>query len=115
MSTRYRYATTLAFGDDGEPGYAEVDVEVSYTVAWGSPETGAGYMADPYKYDPGSPDVVEDVRLELVHGRRRPWNLGDGWVPEASQEEMILARFDSDAHQEAMLQEAREREASWAA
>ena len=98
MPTRYRYATTLDFGDD------EHEVEVSYTVAWGSPETGAGYMADPYKYDPGSPDEVEDLRLELVDGEPGPF--------DQEAEAMVLQDIGQN-HTEAMLQEAREREAAW--
>lgn len=99
MRTRYRYATTLDFGAD------EHEVEVSYTVAWGSPETGAGYMADPYKYDPGSPDEVEELRLELVDGEPGPF--------DQEAEAMVLQTLAQD-HTEAMLQEAREREAAWA-
>jgi len=107
MPTRYRYATTLSFGSDGEPNYSEVEVEVSFTVAWGSPETGAGYMADPYKYDPGSPDEVEDLRLEQVDGRH-PNEATD------QEAEALILQEIAQNHTEAMLQEARDREAAWA-
>jgi hypothetical protein len=76
MTRRYRYETTLDFGaGEGKNDYVEFDIRVTHTVAWGSPETGVGYMADPLKYDPGSPDVVEDVRVETIEGKPRPWNL----------------------------------------
>jgi hypothetical protein len=103
MSTRYRYATCLAWG--GDVPTAEVEVEVSYTVAWGSPETGAGYMADPYLYDPGSPDEVELVMLELIDGQPGPF--------DQEAEAMILQEI-AQHHTEAMLEEARAREAAWA-
>lgn len=101
MSTRYRYATTLDFGED------EHEVEVSYTVAWGQPESGRGYMADPYLYDPGSPDEVECLRVELIDGKPaedRP----------ATFRAMILDALDREPHTTDMLQEARDREAAWA-
>lgn len=105
MATRYRYATCLGFGTDGEADYCELDVEVSFAVAWGSPETGAGYMADPYKYDPGSPDEVEDIRLELVDGKP---------ITGCEFIEPVLSRFEEDDDlREAMLEEARQREAAW--
>ena len=63
--TRYTYATCLNWGGD-EPT-AEIDVVVSYAVAWGSPETGR--FGVPEDYDPGSPDVVEDLRVEKIDGR----------------------------------------------
>ena len=63
--TRYTYATCLNWGGD-EPT-AEIEVEVSYTVAWGSAETGR--FGVPEDYDPGSPDEVEDLRVEKIDGR----------------------------------------------
>lgn len=111
MASRYTYSTCLSFGEDGEPGYSEIDVTVSYCVAWGRPET-------PPAYDhgglPAEPDEIDDIRLELINGKPRPWNLGDGWVSEESQEEMILSRFDGFRYLDDMLQEARDREAAWA-
>lgn len=65
MSRRYTYATCLNWGGD-EPT-AEIEVEVSYTVAWGSAETGR--FGPPEDYDPGSPDAVEDLRVEKIDGR----------------------------------------------
>ena len=58
MSKRYTYATTLNWG--GDTPTAEIEVEVSYTVAWGSAETGR--FGPPENYDPGSADLVEDIR-----------------------------------------------------
>lgn len=93
MAQRYTYGTCISFGDDGEPGYCEVDVEVSYEVAWGSPETGR--FGPPEDYDPGSPSIVEDIRVETVDGAKRPW----GRIPafaggDDELAEMILAKID---------------------
>ena len=65
MARRYTYATCLGWG--GDPPTAEIDVEISYTVAWGSPETGR--FGAPEDYDPGSPDEVEDLCVEKIDGR----------------------------------------------
>lgn len=104
--TRYRYTTCLSFGDDGEANYCELDVTVSYSVAWGSPGTGRPYFGPPELYDEGSPDEVEDIRLELVDGKP---------LTGTEFNEPVLDRFEEDeALREAMLQEAREQEAAWA-
>lgn len=112
MATRYRYATTLAFTDETD-NPAEIDVEVSFTVAWGSPETGRGYMADPYLYDPGSPDEVEDLRLELIDGKPAPWVDFGTWADDQTVEAAILQQIAQN-HTDNMLQEAADREAAWA-
>ena len=56
---RYRYATCLSWGGD-EPT-AELEVEVSYTVAWGRPET-------PPAYDhgglPADPDEITNLATQ---------------------------------------------------
>jgi hypothetical protein len=67
--TRYHYTTSVSFGGD-EPA-AEFEVTLSYTVAWGSPETGR--FGPPEDYDPGSGDLVEDIRVEKIDGKARPW------------------------------------------
>lgn len=67
MSARYSYTTCISFGTDGEADYCELDATVSFSVAWGSPERGR-FSGPPEDYDPGSADVVEDLRLEAVDG-----------------------------------------------
>lgn len=106
--TRYRYATTLAWG--GDVPTAEVDVEVSFTVAWGSPETGRFGPVE--GYDPGSPDEVEDIRLETVNGKARPWGMYSGYVANEDDEfeqEVIWKLEDQHAD---MIAEAVEAEAA---
>lgn len=98
MATRYTYDTNL--NDE-----AETEVRVSFTVAWGSPGTGRPYFGPVELYDEGSPDEVEDMRLLLVDGSTGPFD-----------EEFIAAALQEVAvnHTEAMLEEARQREAAWA-
>lgn len=62
MTARYSYSTTLI---DGETD-AETDVAVTFSVEWGSPESGR--FGPPENFDPGSPAIVEDVRLETING-----------------------------------------------
>jgi hypothetical protein len=88
--TRYRYATTLSFGDDGEPGYTELDVEVSYKVLWGRPETPPAYSHGGL---PADPDEVDDVRLELVDGKPRPWDMGYGYLTDDDFAAQVEDRF----------------------
>lgn len=104
MARRYTYRTCLSFGTDGESDYCEIDVAVSFTVAWGSPESGTGYMADPYKYDPGSAPIVEDVRVEQIDTRVP--TAGDRLTVEA-----ILAEMEAN-HEDDLLEEAQDYEAS---
>ena len=107
MSTRYRYAACLGFGTDGEADYCEIDVEVSYSVAWGSPGTPTPYFGPAELYDPGSPHEVEDIRLETVDGRP---------ITGCEFIEPVLDRFEEDDElREIMVQEAIEHEAARAA
>jgi hypothetical protein len=103
--SRYTYTASLEWGGD-EPT-AEVEVTLSYTVAWGSPETGR--FGPPENYDSGSPDIVEDIKLELVEGKSRPWDMGYGYLPDDDFEQDVIEKLE--AHEDDMLAEAREVEA----
>lgn len=75
-----RFTTTLSVNLGGDIPDWEGEVTVSFEFTPGTPETGAGYMADPHKYDPGSPDLIEDIRVELVDGKPGPWGTnGNQW------------------------------------
>lgn len=78
MTRRYNYTTTLNWG--GDTPTAEIEVEVSYEVAWGSPESGRS--GPPENYDPGCGDAVEAITLEKVEGKPRPWDMGYGYLPD---------------------------------
>lgn len=107
MSARYRYATTISFGADGAPDYTELEVEFSYSVAWGSPGTGRPYYGPVELYDEGSPSEVEDLRLETVDGSARPFLA----FTSDKDAEMLCIEALTEAHLDDMLSEAAEREA----
>lgn len=104
-SRRYTYAACLNWGGD-EPT-AELEVEVSFSVAWGSPESGR--FGPPEHYDPGCGDVVEDIRVHTVESMERPWRLHPGGDDALAAE--IIAKLEMD-HEADMLAEAREEEAA---
>lgn len=109
MARRYTYACTLSWGGD-EPT-AEVEVEVSYSVAWGS--SASGHFGPPEHYDPGAGDVVEDIRLETVEGKPRPWGMYYGYIANEDDQfatDCIEKIEGSDHHLEAMIIEASEHE-----
>lgn len=103
---RYTYATTI-YCDAEDVPFAELEVEVSYSVAWGSPESGR--FGPPEHYDPGSGSVVEDIRVEHVEGHERPWRLHPGG--DDALVALILGALDDDGERAAMIQEAAEEDA----
>ncbi len=106
MSHRYTYVTTLSWGGD-EPT-AELEVECSYEVAWGTPETGRGYLADPYKYDPGSASAVEAIKIISVDGKPWPVDLSYGYQTEAQDHDMLVEKLADE--EDAMIARASEEE-----
>jgi hypothetical protein len=52
MAKRYTYSTCLMFGTDGEADHREIDVTVSYEVAWLD--------------DDGQRGEIEDIRVEAI-------------------------------------------------
>jgi hypothetical protein len=108
---RYTYASTIQF--DGDEPFAELEVEVSYEVAWGSPESGR--WGPPEDYDPGSASVVEAVRVETINDQPKPWNP-EGAILAAVADDLVeahicaaLAHADEAAE---MIQAAVEDDAS---
>lgn len=91
---RYTYATTLAYSTGNVPEVDEVDVEVSYTVTWGRPET-------PPAYDhgglPADPDEIDDLKLLSVDGVGGPFDQHD---------EAAILQEIAQNHFAAMLEEA---------
>ena len=117
--TRYTYATTLSWGGD-EPT-AEVEVEVSFSIAWGRP---AQISGPPEQCYPGEADEIDDIKLLTVDGKSRPWNMGFGYVSDDEFVTMVLdeleACFDAMICEAAAEDEARRddeadyrREAKW--
>lgn len=91
----HTYATTLAYGDD------EAEIEVSFTVAWGSPAS--GHYGPPEHYDPGSGDEIEDLKLLSIDCVGGPF--------DQHYEALILQEIAQN-HTEAMIAEASEDEAA---
>lgn len=85
---RHTYETTLAWGGDIQTG--EADVKVSFGVT--------------------SDGEIEDITLEMVDGKPRPWGMYSGYVANEDDEfeQDVLMRLDTDDHAERMLQVAAE-------
>lgn len=111
MSRRFTYTASLNRGGD-TPTW-EGEVEVSYEVAWGSPERGR--FGPPEDYDPGAGDAVEAICVERVDGKLRPWGMYSGYI--ANEDDVFAAEVveelqGSEEHLQAMLAEASEHEAA---
>ena len=96
MTTRYTYACTLTWGGD-EPT-AELEVECTYEVAWGSPESGR--YGRPEDYDPGSTDVVECIKIVSVGGTPWPVDLSYGFQTAAQDHEMLADKLADECEAE---------------
>lgn len=103
MERRYTYAASLSWGGD-EPT-AELEVEVSFTVAWGSPETGR--FGPPEDYDPGAGDLIEDIRVETIDGLPLADALkrGGGEYMPGETVRQIIDKLEMD-HEAEMIAEA---------
>lgn len=118
---RYTYFTTLNWG--GDTPTAEIEVEVSYLVAPGCPEQGPSYASGG---EPASDPEIDDIRLEKVEGKLRPWGMGYGYISddefatdcvekiegsEAILADMLTSAFEQAAedHYEAMERRAEDR------
>ncbi len=95
MTEPFKYAASLSWGGD-EPT-AELEVEVEFSVAWGSPES--GQMGPPEDYDPGSADLVENIRVIEIDGSAGPFD------PDTVKAIIDKLELDRD---DAMLDAARE-------
>ena len=115
MATRYTYAATLPYSTGDVPEVDEMEVEVSFTVSWGSTGTGRPYYGPPENYDEGSPDEVEDLRLERVDGVAKPLPADAFGAGDVNQEfEAAILQEIAQNHTEGMLEAARDREDYWA-
>lgn len=86
MSQKFKYACTIETPGDE----IEMEVVVSYSVAWGTPES--GNYGPPENYDPGSPNEIEDIEILSIDGEaytgswERLWLLA---MIETYHEDMI--------------------------
>ncbi len=98
--TRYRYATTLTWTGFNDEVTGEIEVEVEFSVAWGSPESGR--FGPPERYDPGSPHEVEDIKVLTIDGKPGPWAP---LTPFETAEATIIEKLElSDRDLERMLE-----------
>ena len=108
MARRYTYETSLNRGGD-EPTW-EGEVKVSFTVIPGEPETGPTYACG------GTPAVgaqIEDIKLETVEGKPRPWCMYAGYIADEDnvfEREVVEELECSETHIAEMLREAAEIE-----
>lgn len=104
---RYTYETNVevSSGDDCGPDF---DIRVSFTVVPGGPETPPSYASGG---SPAYPAEIDDVRLETVNGKPRPWGMYDGYIANEDDEfeaTIVGLLENSDRHWEAMMQEVAE-------
>lgn len=109
MARRHTYSTNVevSSGDDCGPDF---DVTVSFTVTPGEPATGPSYACGG---TPASPPEIDDIRLETVNGKPRPWGMYDGWIKDEDAEfeaSIVSLLENSDRHWEAMMEVAAEAE-----
>ena len=108
---RYTYATNieLSSGDEGGPDF---DVKVSFTCTPGAPVTPPSYASGG---SPAEDPEIDDIRLETVGGKPRPWGMYDGMIQDEddSFEEVIVGVLENSAHHLAqMVAEAAETDAA---
>lgn len=89
----YKFSTCLSFGTDGEADYREIDVTISYNVAWGSPESGR-FSGPPEDYDPGSASEIEDIAVVELDSRTPDGS--DKHAIDAILDEFASGKFDED-------------------
>lgn len=108
MSRRYRYTTSLNRGGD-EPTW-EGEVTVSFIV-----EPNEAESPPIVPNAPGSYPTVEDIRLEEVDGKPRPWGMYSGYIADEDnvfEREVVEELEGSDRHIADMLAEAGETDAA---
>lgn len=109
---RYTYTTSLNRGGD-EPTW-EGEVEVSFSVEPGEPESPPSYASGG---TPASSPQIIDITLEKVDGKARPWGMYSGYIANEDDEfarEVVEELEGSDDHLSAMLMLAAEEDAAQA-
>jgi len=110
QADRFTHYTTVRLSA-GEGG--EFDVTLTYSVAWGSPETGR--FGRPEDYDPGCGSEVEDIKVESIEGLTSGWGQAFAFgyqTDEQIADAVIEALTDGDYDR--MLVDASEEAAAHA-
>lgn len=95
----FRTTVSLSIWDGDE---TELDLVIKYEINRGQPETGAGYLADPANYDPGSADEVYIRSILLISNSQAV--AVPLWLDRLIRQDNALAA--------SMISEAAEREAA---
>lgn len=98
MGKLYTYTTSLEYSTGDVPEVDEVEVEVSFTVTWGRPETPPAYAHGGL---PADPDEVNDLTLLTIDGVGGPF--------DQEVEAAILQQIAMN-HAAEMLEEAADNE-----
>jgi hypothetical protein len=101
---RYHYACTLSWGGD-EPT-AELEIECSYTVAWGAPEKGPSYGSGG---QPADPDEIDDIKIVSVDGKPWPVDLSYGFMSDAATHNLLEEKLLAD-HEDWMVRHATDQD-----
>ena len=101
MAKTFTYTTLALSAHEEDDG---IEVEVTFTVAWGSPESGR--FGPPEDYDPGCGDEVENITVIKVGGLTEGYGkaFAMGYQSDAQIAADIVEELQSDRHQEAMIE-----------
>jgi hypothetical protein len=99
MGRRYHYTASFSVGGD-TPTW-EGEVEFSYTVNWGRPETPPAYSHGGL---PADPDEIDEIRVVSIDGKPKGWSF---FEPDARVAEDMIERLTDDDYAR-MLEEASE-------
>lgn len=107
MQTTFTHYTTVNLGN-GEA--SEFDVTLTFSVAWGSPETGR--FGRPEDYDPGCGSEVEDIKVASIEGLTSGWGkaFALGFKTDQQIADAVIKAL-TDADLDRMLVEASEEAA----
>ena len=111
MSKRFTHYTTVNLGNDEG---SEFEVALTFTVAWGSPETGR--FGRPEDYDPGCGSEVEDIKVVEINGLTSGWGaaFACGFQTDQQIADAVIEAL-TDGDYDRMLVEASEEAADEAA
>lgn len=108
MGKRFTHYATVSLGASEA---SEFDVTLTFSVAWGSPETGR--FGRPEDYDPGCGSEVENIKVVSIEGLTSGW--GKAFAMGYQTDEQVAAEVIealTEAQLDAMLVEASEEAAA---
>lgn len=108
MGKTFTHYTTVNLGNDEG---SEFEVTLTFTVAWGSPETGR--FGRPEDYDPGCGSEVEDIKVVEINSLTSGWGdaFACGFETDKQVADAIIEAL-TDADLDRMLVEASEEAAA---